>query len=201
MRARFLWTALSLLIGLGVASQAGAATITASPNTGDGTVTSVTISMDFVGGESAAAVQLKLNLVDSAGNADDGTGVFTVTITAGTNPAQFPIASSNLNPASGGNPANAFSAGTAFAPVVGPANAQVVILALAATGATGTLNLVIDTLQTFWTTPAFANVHDFSGTIATFTVGGGAPIPEPGSLLLMGAGLAVIGLVARKTWS
>lgn len=192
MRVRFLLSALSLVAGLGLATQVDAATITATPNSGSAPG-AVSIEMVFGGGEAPQAFQLSIDLVDTVGNATTGAGVFTVTLSGPTAGWTIPASSLNAGPGTG----NVFGAGTDFVPKGAGLTIEAYEITLAGNGPSGILTLVIDSAQSFWSPDGITqNAFGTTGTIATFEVG--AAVPEPGSMLLMGAGLAVVGLVARK---
>ena len=198
MRVRFLLSALSLVAGIGLATQVDAATITATPNSGS-SPGAVSIEMVFGGSEGPQGFQLSLNLVDTVGNATTGAGVFTVTLTTGPTAEPFdswqiPASSLNAGPGTG----NVFAAGAdIFGPKATGLTIEAFEIVLAGNGPSGILTLVIDSASSFWSPDGVTqNAFATTGTIGTFEVS--AVIPEPGSMLLMGAGLAVVGLVARK---
>lgn len=71
-------------------------------------------------------------------------------------------------------------------------------LDLAATSPSG-MDLVLDATNTFYALGGVMQEH-FSGTIGTVTFSSGAsPTPGPGAMILMGAGLAVVALIGRKS--
>jgi len=198
MRIRFLFSVLSLVAGISFATQVDAASITVTdPSTCSGVATvgeplcALSIEMVFGGSEGPQAFQLSLDLVDSVGNATTGAGIFTVSLTGPTSGWTIPASSLNAVPGTG----NVFGAGTDFAAKATGQTLQAFEITLSPTGNIGTLSLVVDSASSFWS-PDGVTQNAFSGsTIATFST---IPIPEPTSILLMGSGLAALGLVRRK---
>jgi hypothetical protein len=190
MRVKFLIASLGLVVGLAFGSTAvNAASMVATPSSGSGAQV-VDIALVLGPGEAFDNFQYGIGL------SDGGTGqdIFTVTVTANIAcPGGWTCFPGQVV---GGNSVN--GGGFSFGGNINT-SADLVQITLTPTGASGTLNLVLGTGNTAQLTFVDIAGSPFSGTIASFTAGG-APIPEPGSMILMGAGLAVAGLVGRKAF-
>ena len=145
MRVRFLGIVLSLVLGIGLATQAQANSISVTPSSG--APGSVDIAMNLDVGQNASVIQVSITLVDSAGDPTDGTGVFTVTLVPG-NPAGWDTSTNALNPTTDTFIGGGFNS-TGFPPVTQTGTIPVATLTFVATGNNGTLNLIINGGTTF----------------------------------------------------
>ena len=189
MRVRFLGIVLSLVLGIGLATQAQANSITVTPSSG--APGSVDIAMVLDVGQNASVIQVSITLVDSAGDPTDGTGVFTVTLVPG-NPAGWDTSTNALNPTTDTFIGGGFNS-TGFPPVTQTGTIPVATLTFVATGNNGTLNLIINGGTTFWRGNDFVPHFDFSGTPGSFEV-----VPEPGTAVLLGVGFAGLATFGRR---
>ena len=189
MRVRFLGIVLSLVLGIGLATQAQANSISVTPSSG--APGSVDIAMNLDVGQNAAVIQVSIALGDSAGDPTDGTGVFTVTLVPG-NPAGWDTSTNALNPTTDTFIGGGFNS-TGFPPVTQTGTIPVATLTFVATGNNGTLNLIINGGTTFWRGNDFVPHFDFSGTPGSFEV-----VPEPGTAVLLGVGFAGLATFGRR---
>lgn len=185
---------LALAVGFALSPAANAATITATPSSGTATVAGQTIS-----------VLVEINL------GTDPADALQVAIDFSNNESIFTISPNPLTGANGTNLSGGFNqepniqtpgenglvqintAGFLFGGSV-TGTQKLASFDLVATGTVGTLNLVLYAQQSFYSSGGTIQ-QNISGTIGTYSF---APIPEPSAMILMGAGLAVAGLVGRR---